>query len=177
MSDWGWLTFLIFSAVGNLAVVIISLLPPPQAFPRIHVRESWRQARSTGGDDGNEHRGWAGITLFVPAFLNNEVNIPQKVIASDWGRGRLGYVVTVVIKQFSCSAIVIGISYMCTYITCVFFLCSIHPYKRKTHLECKTLLYSSSMWGTSLINLQIHSDVGLINIPPLRASSVGWMLL
>ena len=87
---------------------------------------------------------------------------------------------TVVIKQFSSSATVIGISYMCTYIILhvVFFLCSIHPYKRKTHLECnKTLLYSSSMWGTSLINLQIHSDVVLINIPPLRASSLGWMLL
>ena len=58
------------------------------------------------------------------------------------------------------------------YYMCFFFLCSIHPYKRKQHLECKTL-YGSSMWGTSLlINLQIHSDVGLINIPPLRASSL-----
>ena len=63
-------------------------------------RESWRQARD--GDDGNERRAPAGSDgkdrkrLFLPfpslhssplSLIINS-NIPQKVIASDWGRGR-----------------------------------------------------------------------------------------
>ena len=135
MSDWGWFTFLIFSAVGNLAVVIISLLPPPQAFPRIHVRESWRQARNAGGDDGNEHRVWAGITLFVPAFLNNWVNIPQKVIANDWGRGRLGYVdILLLLNNFLVLPLSLAyptcahtLYYMC------FFFCALYIHIKEKH--------------------------------------------
>jgi len=63
-------------------------------------RGSWRQARD--GDDGNERRARAGSdgkdrkSLFLPfpslpsspLFLIINSNIHQKVIASDWGRGR-----------------------------------------------------------------------------------------
>ena len=72
-------------------LLVFIFLPPLQAFPRIGgkhaIHESWRQARSPKGDDGNERRPRAGsdgkenererafsplpITPFVQAFLNN----------------------------------------------------------------------------------------------------------
>ena len=78
-----------------------------EAFPRIGeehaIHESWRQARSAKGDDGNERRPRAGSDgkvnerkgLFSPSHHSVRLSFPfkstqlspKKVIASHWGRG------------------------------------------------------------------------------------------
>ena len=61
-----------------------------QAFPRLsgeHARaRNKREAREV--NDGNERGARAESDEAAPLSLIINSNIPQKVIASDWGRGR-----------------------------------------------------------------------------------------